>query len=71
MRILIAVLAFALLTVSAEAQQTGGRRGQKNQQNAQDSRDPAKDKASEQAYKDALKRIPDANEKPDPWRGIR
>jgi hypothetical protein len=28
-------------------------------------------KADEQAYKDALKRIPVSNEKPDPWKSVR
>jgi len=28
-------------------------------------------KADEQAYKDALNRIPVSNEKPDPWKSVR
>jgi hypothetical protein len=33
--------------------------------------DPAKKKAAEDAYKAALKGIPDSKTKVDPWRGVR
>jgi hypothetical protein len=69
MRVLIAVLAIALLTVSAHAQKMG--KGQRQQQKVQRTHDPAKDKAAEQAYQDALKKSPDASDKPDPWKGMR
>jgi hypothetical protein len=46
-------------------------RGHKHQQDSQKVEDKAKTKADEQAYKDALKRIPVPNEKPDPWKSVR
>jgi hypothetical protein len=65
MRILITAMAIALMTVSAHAQGMGAGRGHKHQQDTQ------KTKADEQAYKEALKRIPVPNEKPDPWKSVR
>jgi len=69
MRIVIGALAIALMTVSAQAQDMG--RGKKHQQGTQKTEDKTKTKADEQAYKDALKRIPVPNEKPDPWKTMR
>jgi hypothetical protein len=69
MRFLIAILAAALMTLPAHAQGMGGRQGGNHQQAA-----PAADKtkkADEQAYKDALKRIPVPEGKPDPWKSVR
>jgi hypothetical protein len=68
MRILIAAMAMALMTVSAHAQGAGGGRKHRDTQKAEDS---AKTKADDQAYKDALKRIPVPSEKPDPWKSVR
>jgi len=62
-------MAIALMTVSAHAQGMG--RGHKHQQDTQKTEDKAKTKADEQAYKEALKRIPVPNEKPDPWKSVR
>ena len=69
MRILITAMEIALMTVSAHAQ--GMARGHKHQQGTQKTEDKAKTKADEQAYKEALKRIPVPNEKPDPWKSVR
>jgi hypothetical protein len=71
MRILITAMAIALMTVSAHAQGMGAGRGHKHQQDTQKTKDPAKTKADELAYKEALKRIPVPNEKPDPWKSVR
>jgi hypothetical protein len=72
MRILIsAALAIALMTVSAHAQDMGTGRGKKHQQDTQKTEDKTKMKVDEQAYKEALKRIPIPNEKPDPWKSVR
>jgi hypothetical protein len=71
MRILIGAVVMALMTVSAHAQETGMGRGRRHQQDAQKTQDKTKVKADEQAYKDALKRIPVSNEKPDPWKSMR
>ncbi len=71
MRILIGALAIALMTVAAHAQDMAGGRGKRHQQDTQKTEDKAKTKADEQAYKEALKRIPVPNEKPDPWKSVR
>jgi hypothetical protein len=67
MRILIAVAAIALMVVPAHAQMG---RGKQQQQGAARSENKTT-KADEQAYKDALKRIPVSTEKPDPWKSMR
>jgi len=69
MRILIAVIAVALLMASALAQGSG--KGKRQQQDAAKKEDPARKKADEEAYRKALKSIPDAKEKQDPWNGVR
>ena len=68
MRILIASVAMALMMVSAHAQDMGKAR---KHQRPQKTEDVAKTKADEQAYKDALKRIPDSTKKIDPWQNVR
>jgi hypothetical protein len=68
MRILIASVAMALMIVSAHAQDMG--KSTKHQR-TQKTQDPAKMKADEQAYKEALKRIPDSTKKVDPWQNVR
>jgi hypothetical protein len=67
MRILMTAMAIALMTVSALAQGMG----HKHQPGTQKTQDKAKTKADEQAYKEALKRIPVPKEKPDPWKSVR
>ena len=69
MRVLIAVLVLALLTVTAHAQ--GMARGPRQQKPVQKTEDLAKKKALEQDYKNALKNIPEVKEKPDPWKTMR
>ena len=69
MRILIAVIAVALLIASALAQGSG--KGKRQQQDAAKKEDPARKKADEEAYRKALKSIPDSKEKQDPWKGVR
>jgi hypothetical protein len=64
-------MAITLMTVCAHAQGVGTGRGHKHQQDPQKTEDKAKAKADEQAYKEALKRIPVPNEMPDPWKTIR
>jgi hypothetical protein len=68
MRILMASVAMALMMVSAHAQDMGKTT---KHQRTQTTRDPAKMKADEQAYKEALKRIPDSTKKVDPWQNVR
>ncbi len=45
--------------------------GHKHQHDTQTTPDKTKTKADEQAYKEALKRIPVPTEKPDPWKSVR
>jgi hypothetical protein len=68
MRILIASVAIALMMVPAHAQEMG--KGRKHQR-TQKTEDTTKTKADEQAYKEALKRIPDSTKKIDPWQNVR
>ena len=74
MRILLAVLASAVLAVLAHAQDMGGRGGKGRgspQSTEQQKVDQQKKKAVDDAYKSALGRIPDSKEKYDPWRSVR
>ena len=69
MRILIASVAIALMMVSAHAQDMGKTRKHQHTQKTENS---TKMKAAdEQAYKEALKRIPDSTKKVDPWQNVR
>ena len=68
MRILAASVAIALMMVPAHAQDIGKSR---KHQHAQKTENTTKSKADEQAYKEALKRIPDSTKKVDPWQSVR
>lgn len=68
MRILMASVAIALMMVSARAQDMGKTR---KHQHTQKTESTTKNKADEQAYKDALKRIPNSTKKVDPWQDVR
>jgi len=68
MRILVASVAIALMMAPAHAQDMGKSR---KHQGAQKTENTAKTKADEQAYKEALKRIPDSTKKVDPWQSVR
>jgi hypothetical protein len=73
MRILMAAMAVALLSVSAHAQGMGHwpehRKG--THQKAKPAKKNAEKKAADKAYKGALKRIPNSNAPDDPWKGMR
>ena len=69
MRAVIAVIAILFLTVAANVQSHG--KGNRQQKDAPKAEDQAKKKAAEEAYKNALKRIPVSNEKSDPWKAMR
>ena len=60
----IAVAVLALLAVPVQAQMGGGKRGHKTDDTKSDDK---KSKASDKAYQEALKRIPEPKEKYDPW----
>jgi hypothetical protein len=66
MRILTALAAIVLMTAPAYAQGSGIGDRQPAQKPANKA-----PRADEQAYKDALKRIPAADTKPDPWKTMR
>jgi len=66
----IAVLTLALLTQGAEAQRAGKKEtGQNNRVNRRKTRQ--RRRRSDDDYKNALKNIPAATEKPDPWKTMR
>lgn len=69
MRILMAAIAVALLTVAAHAQGTGNWPTHRKVMHKPANR--VKKKADDKAYKDALKRIPNSNAPDDPWKGMR
>ena len=83
MRLIIAILTFALMVAFACAQNIGGsgglggggRGGGKGRNAAQNTEqqkaDQQKKKAAEDAYKAGLNAIPDAKQKFDPWRNTR
>jgi hypothetical protein len=82
MRIFIAAMAIALLTIPgtipahAQANGPGGisaasGAGRANRPPEEPKVDPEKRKADEKAYKDGLKRVPDPDRKFDPWGTVR
>jgi hypothetical protein len=79
MRVVSVALALAIVTGSAFAQDMrdmggmkGGGKGRHGAQNSEQQKiDQEKKKAAEDAYKAALKSIPDSKVKDDPWRGVR
>jgi hypothetical protein len=75
MRLLVAATIVAMLVSAASAQDASslgggkGGKGRKAPQNTeQQSADKAKQKAADEAFKAALKRIPEPKEKYDPWK---
>ncbi|MBO0753899.1 MAG: hypothetical protein J2P53_17400 [Bradyrhizobiaceae bacterium] len=73
MRMLLALLAIAVTAGAGHAQDAGGGhkgRGSRQKADTQTS-DPQKKKQIEDAYRSAIKRIPDAKEKYDPWKNAR
>ncbi len=60
----IAVAVLALLTVSVQAQMGGGKRGHKSDDTNVSNKKP---KVDAKAYQEALTRIPESQEKYDPW----
>ena len=73
MRIRIASVATVLMMVTAHAQDTYAQDMGKTRkhQHAQKTENTTKTKVDEQAYKEALKRIPDSTKKVDPWQSVR
>jgi hypothetical protein len=75
MRIFIVAIMVAALAAPAFAQSGGLGGGQGGGRGAQRplaaTEDPAKKKAEERAFNDALKRIPASEKKYDPWSNVR
>lgn len=79
MRTLIAALATALLTISADAQSdrslTGSHRSETyardSQKDAQKMKAKQQNKTHDKKYKDALESIPESDETFDPWKNAR
>jgi Sec-independent protein translocase protein TatA len=76
MRILVVSVAIGLMMVPAHAQDMNKDMGKdmgkaRKHQHAQKTENTTKSKADEQAYKEALKRIPDSTKKVDPWQSVR
>jgi hypothetical protein len=75
MRILIAAMATALLTLPAYSQSGGGinaAQGAGRAARPQDPPvDPAKKKADEKSFNDAVSRTPPSEKKYDPWGSVR
>lgn len=77
MRILVVALATALLTVPAHSQfggingSQGAGRAQRGAAPEEPKVDPAKKKADEKAFNDAINRIPLPEKRYDPWGTVR
>lgn len=69
MRVVFVALAIALLTVPAQAQRMRGKRGAANPQQSEEQKKKAME--VDKTYKAAVDSIPDAKQKPDPWRSVR
>ena len=70
MRAFISVIVVAMLTGNTLSNASGkGRRSA--QQVATKTESSEKKRAAETAYQKALQAIPNSNEKPDPWKGVR
>jgi hypothetical protein len=68
MRFFLAAVTIALLTLPVHAQGMGG--GKRHHATEQ-KKDETKRTVSDKDYKAALDRIPNSNEKPDPWQNVR
>jgi hypothetical protein len=68
MRTVIALIAVLVLVASPATSHAKGKRQQQDTAKAEDS---SKKKATEDAYKNAMKNIPVSTEKQDPWRTMR
>jgi hypothetical protein len=71
MKSITTAIMIVFLTVSAHAQGMGSRGGKRHQQDVHKSEAKAKNKVDQKAYQDALKSIPNSNEKSDPWKRMR
>ncbi|HTS41370.1 MAG TPA: hypothetical protein VMH84_12620 [Xanthobacteraceae bacterium] len=68
MRIVVAVLSLAILTVPAYAE---GQFGGKHRHGSEQKADQSKNTVNEKEYQSSLKGIPDQSQNFDPWRNMR
>ena len=71
MRGMIAVLVMVLLALPAHAQRMGGRDHRSKEDQSQSAEQKEKKRKDEEAYKRALKSIPDKPAPTDPWKNVR
>jgi hypothetical protein len=71
MRTLMIAILIASLAGAAHAQGPPNSKRTTPAKAEQKTEDVAKKKAAEKAYHDALDKIPEAKEKPDPWKSMR
>mgnify|MGYP001794122116 CR=1 FL=1 len=70
LRTAIMLMTIALLTLTAQAQ-GGGEKMRRQKAAGAKVENLAKKKAIDDAYKNAIKTIPESNAKPDPWKTMR
>ena len=71
MRIILTALLLALIAWPAQAQHMRGNKKPSEAQQQQLAEKKKKNQEAEKAYKDALDKIPESKEKPDPWKSMR
>jgi hypothetical protein len=76
MKTILALLAAVTLAIGpcyAQRMGGGGKHGHGRQREDPEKQklEAAKRKAAEDAYKTGLSQVPDANQKPDPWKNVR
>jgi hypothetical protein len=71
MRAMLAVLVIVLLALPAYAQRMGGKDRRSKEGQSQSAEQKEKKRKDEEAYKRALKSIPDKPAPTDPWKNVR
>ena len=71
MRGMLAVLVMVLLALPAYAQRMGGKDHRSKDDQSQSAEQKEKKRKDEEAYKRALKSIPDKPAPTDPWKNVR
>jgi hypothetical protein len=71
MRAMLAVLVMVLLALPAYAQRMGGKDHRSKEDQSQSAEQKEKKRKDEEAYKRALKSIPDKPAPTDPWKNVR
>ena len=71
MRRVLAILVIMLLTLPAYAQRMGGKDHRSKDDQSQSAQQKEKNRKDDEAYKRALKSIPDKPPPADPWNNVR